>query len=126
MRPPREVWDACAEDERWIDRQAEVVEEIMREAFAAGFAAGADLAARCVDGHLQRLASNLAMRVPESVPRGLRQLLVTAREVAVDQGAVSRAWREAAAIGDPPALALVPSVEVAKVDMPAGEEAAPR
>lgn len=43
MRPPRQVWDALAQDERWLDdRQVDIVERIMREAFAAGYRAGVD------------------------------------------------------------------------------------
>jgi len=121
MRTPSAVWAACAEDERWIDHQAAVVDEIMREAFAAGFAAGAELTTRCVAWHLDRLASNLAMRVPASVPRGLQQLLVRAREIALDAPVVQRAWRAAVAGVALPTIQLVPSNEGAKVDMPPGE-----
>jgi len=36
MRTPQQVWDSSCEDERWLERQVEILEEIMREAFTAG------------------------------------------------------------------------------------------
>lgn len=108
MKTPQQVWDACANDDRWIDNQVAVVDQIMREAFAAGFAAAAELAGRCVEVHLDGIASNLALRMPESVPKGLRVLAEHVREFAGDVGALQRAWREAAAGAGPRSLHLLP------------------
>lgn len=120
MKSPRAVWEGCSEDARWIDDQVKVVEEIMREAFAAGFVAGTEQTARCVGDHIDAIASNLAMRVPESVPRGLRVLVTRARELGMDAPTMQRAWREAVGGVGRPAIALLPSNEGAKLDMHAG------
>lgn len=92
MRTPREVWDACASDERWLDDQVALVAEIMREAFAAGHAAGVELVAGAIDGHAAGVASNLATRLPESVGRGMAALAVSVRQLGGNSAAVLHAW----------------------------------
>ena len=94
MRTPQQVWDTTGEDTRWIDEPAAVLKEIMREAFAAGYADGAEVAADGIDGHVNRLGSNTSiMALPESVPRGLRALSVRMVETGIDPAAVEAAWR---------------------------------
>lgn len=95
MKTPREVWEAFANDERWVDDQVAVVGEIMREAFGAGFAAGVELATNAIDGHAAGLASNLAVRVPESITRGLTVVADRLRDYSKHSASVLHAWHSA-------------------------------
>jgi len=93
MRSPQQFWDSTCEDERWLDRQAAVIEDAMREAFAAGFTAGAEVAASGLDGHARSLGSNRVLRLPESVPRGVRALAAHVIETGADPVVVEAAWK---------------------------------
>jgi hypothetical protein len=93
MRSPQQFWEATCEDTRWLDAQAAVLEDAMREAFAAGYAEGAQLAARSLDGHAKSLGQNLAMRLPESVTRGVCALAVHVIETGADPVVVEAAWK---------------------------------
>lgn len=121
MRPPAQVWEAFAQDERWVDNQAAVVAEIMREAYAAGFAAGAGLTGRAVDDHVASIARNLSMRVPPAVPNGLRVIAQRVLEIGADQAVVRRAWDETLATGGRAKVAQM----TAPSFTPSGPESAP-
>lgn len=103
MRTPAKLWHDVAMDPRWVDAQPAMLEEIMREAFRAGFAAGADLAARSIDAHVDRIESQLALRVPPAVANGLRATAHVAREVGADVRAADRGWGESLVKGYGPA-----------------------
>ena len=105
MRTAQQVWDNTCEDPRWLDDQVAILAEIMREAFAAGFAEGIETTARGIDGHAARLASNLACPMPAAVPLGLNRLAEVAREVGVDPVAIEAAWKRSGACARPPAAA---------------------
>ena len=93
MRSPEQFWANTCDDPRWIDHQAAVLEEAMREAFAAGYAEGVELAVRGIDGHAKGLGSNLAVRLPESVPRALRAFAQRMSEFGVDRSLIENAWK---------------------------------
>lgn len=98
MRTAQQVWDNTCEDPRWITDQAGIIDEILREAFAAGYAEGAATVARAIEGHAQRLGAQVAAPVTPSVPMGLRSLAQVAAELGRDQVAVAAAWRRSGAV----------------------------
>lgn len=102
LRTPQQVWDNTCEDPRWLDNQAQILDEIMREAFAAGYAEGASTVARAIDGHAKRLGAQVAVAVPPSVPMGLESLAQVAHELGRDQVAVAAAWRRSGAVAVQP------------------------
>ena len=103
LRTPQQVWENTCEDPRWLDNQASILDEILREAFAAGYAEGASTVARAIEGHAQRLCSQLAAPVTPSVPMGLRSLAQVAHELGRDQVAVAAAWKRSGAVAVLPA-----------------------
>jgi len=98
LRTPQQVWENTCEDPRWITDQASILDEILREAFAAGYAEGASTVARAIEGHAARLGSQFAAPVTPSIPMGLRSLAQVAHELGRDQVAVAAAWRRSGAV----------------------------
>jgi hypothetical protein len=93
MRSPQQFWEATCEDTRWLDAQAAVLEDAMREAFAAGHFMGAQAAAQGVVAHAVGLGSNLVLRLPESVSRGMCALASRLIDLGPDPAVVEAAWK---------------------------------
>jgi hypothetical protein len=93
MKTAQQWWDETAEGDAWATDQATIIERIQRDAFAAGFAEGAETICRGIDGHAAKLGSNLAHMVEASIPRGLKALAGVSRELAADPAAVVAAWK---------------------------------
>lgn len=102
MRTPTEIWTATSDDPRWIDDQPAILAEIMREAFAAGFAEGCETTARGIDGHAARLGSNIPLPMLPAIPRGLVALADISRQLSRDPAILEAAWKRCGA-GQPSA-----------------------
>ncbi len=94
MKTPQQVWDEVGQDPAWIDEPSEVLERVMREAFAGGVAAGVRIATDAMRAHAERLADS-ALRLPEAVPRGIVARCETLEVVATERPALERAWCDA-------------------------------
>ena len=94
MRTPQQVWDEVEQDPAWLEEPAAVVARVMREAFAAGVAAGVGIATDAIRAHAGRMADS-GLGLPASVSRGLVARCETLDAVARDPAAVDRAWNEA-------------------------------
>lgn len=69
MKPAADVWAACGEDERWLTEPAAMVQEILRE----GFAAGVEAAARTVEILHDRMPQRAASRA-SGLASAIRQI----------------------------------------------------